>query len=356
MFTPWRITALLVVTGVAFFIGRCIGDSDPRPPRPPTWILHLKPEAIGHDAYDDILAVLPPSERVVLVAPDAATLEASRIRWLKRASVELVVTGHLTPWARDRYVFFSHAGERICVARPVTSLHPVDRGDGEVPDLLVKAGVPVRVARSDVTPIGGDTILTPKHAVVGTYSIEQAKQLTGQTQEQVVAALEDLFQRPVLVVPTHAFGIDRLHVDLVAAHVRGKRFVVGDPRLGMGVFDGSQWTHAELGRYERVRNEGLVAGADAVARALTEGGFEVERVPMLVSEPGPGTRPPVVLSWTNAVKRDDAVLLPSYGVPALDGAAARTWRALGYDIVPIRCASSITYGGAVRCLLNRIAR
>lgn len=349
-------TALLVVSAAAFFIGRCMGDTDPRPPRPPTWVLHLKPSAVGYETYDDLLAVLPPSEGVVFVAPDAATLAASRTRWPGRASVELVVTGHLTPWARDRYTFFRHGGELVCVARPVTSLHPVDRGDGEVPDLLVKAEVPVRVVRSEVAPIGGDTILTPRRAIIGTYSIEQARRATGRTKEQVIAALEDLFHRPVLVVPTHAFGIDRLHVDLVAAHVQGNRVAVADPRLGMGVFDGPQWNHRDLGRFERSRNEGLVAGADEIERAFTEAGFEVVRVPMLVSEPGPGVRPPVVLSWTNAVTRDGAVLLPTYGVPALDETAARTWRTLGYEVVPIRCTSSITYGGAVRCLLNRIAR
>lgn len=354
MTTPWKIAALFTVTAVAFMIGRCVGATGPEAAPAPTWILHVEPDVVGTAVYDDLLAALPRREGVVFVVQDEAALAKARRAWPERAVVELVVEGPLTPWARDRYTCFREDGEATCVARPRAALPEAQRGDGSVPDLLRRAGVSLAVIREPMAPVGGDTIVTRRRVFVGEHSVAQAHAVSGASEEAVIAELARIFGRPVSMLPTRALGIERLHLDMIVGHVRGSRFVVGDPALAGEIYVDGRFAHPGFGVFERARNDGLKQGADAVAASLVTAGFEVVRVPWLVSEGAGANGVPVVLTWTNAVTRGGDVLLPAYGVPTLDRAAARMWRGLGYDVVPIRCAESIVAGGAVRCLLGRL--
>ncbi len=322
-----------------------------------TWVLHYRPDVVGRTIYGELLRALPASDRVVIVAANEKDRLDAQRSWPRRGTRLTTVGDGLTPWARDRYTCFLREGSATCVARPGGALPAAQQGDGRVPDRLVGMGLVPAVVRDARAPIGGDTILTDGHALVGQHSFEQARRAARSTrggERELVLSLGYLFGRPAVVVPTHALGIGKLHLDMFVAHAGGKRLVVGDPTLATAVFERGTWFHPNYGRFDRARNVRIARGADEVAQALGRFGFEVHRVPMLVSEAGPGGRPPVVLTWTNAVTRRRTVYLPSYGLEALDRRACAVWEKLGFRCTPIRCGESIVAGGAVRCVLGRI--
>jgi hypothetical protein len=128
---------------------------------------------------------------------------------------------------------------------------------------------------------------------------------------------------------------------------------VGDPSLGRALVEAAgaalpagvepDWSAATQARF------------DLVARALAGAGLAVARLPLV-----PTQEEFVYLSYNNVLIDDRAdgrhVLLPRYGVPALDEAAAQAWRRMGFAIHPVDASRVFRHGGAVRCLVAAVAR
>jgi hypothetical protein len=66
------------------------------------------------------------------------------------------------------------------------------------------------------------------------------------------------------------------------------------------------------------------------------------------------------VTYNNALlEHRDGVLhayLPQFDIPALDQAGRRLWEAQGAVVHPIRVARVYRFNGAVRCLVNILAR
>ena len=94
-------------------------------------------------------------------------------------------------------------------------------------------------------------------------------------------------------------------------------------------------------------------GYQRVRRELERLGYRCIEVPQLGLTPtdgGLGT----TFSYVNVMIDERAgqrtVFLPSYGLPTLDGYAARVWRELGYRVVAIDCLAPVMNGGALHCM------
>jgi len=82
----------------------------------------------------------------------------------------------------------------------------------------------------------------------------------------------------------------------------------------------------------------------------------VVRIPVAPSADGRGwmTYVNVVMDRREGVR---TVYLPQFGVcPALDAAGAAVWRGLGWRVVAAPCREVFVHGGALRCLVNVLAR
>lgn len=94
---------------------------------------------------------------------------------------------------------------------------------------------------------------------------------------------------------------------------------------------------------------------DRVAAQLAARGFAVTRVPVVVL-PGAGS----YVTYTNALFDRDAVgpivYLPTYRIEALDRAAAATYTALGYRVIPIDVSTMYMRNGSLGCLVDVLAR
>lgn len=145
----------------------------------------------------------------------------------------------------------------------------------------------------------------------------------------------------------------------------------------------------------------VAPGLDELAQALTDHGYTVERVPFLFAHPGrsgtsstdsvardgdggtPSTPAPAgglpeepddeddpfsskgigypVLTYSNVLMETGAaartVYLPQYGFRALDRAAARVWRDLGWRVEPVGgLTTSAMHRGSLRCCVKVLRR
>jgi hypothetical protein len=96
---------------------------------------------------------------------------------------------------------------------------------------------------------------------------------------------------------------------------------------------------------------------DAVARQVAAAGYRVVRIPTVTAL----ADPKVYLTYVNVITdhRDGRhiVYLPTFrGADALNDAAARVWRGIGYEVRPIDCTMTYRLYGNLHCLVNVLRR
>lgn len=305
--------------------------------------------------YEQLFAALRSETRVLVVVADEEDerlFEEARVRWAAKTRVSYVQTGRpITSWARDRFSVLEGRDGPIVLAPP----RPQDGVEERVHDWLVPWAVgrrldaPVRTAgfRFD----GGDLIADEERAYVATPLFERNPL---HDPERLLADIERTLGRPVVRIGGDALPVPDHHIGMFLTPLGDGRVAYGDPDLALAAIGAREGEERSLmvdgaplaldlsrERLDRFRN---------VRVALERAGITAVPVPILPTE---GHF--VFFSYDNVLleRRADAlhVVLPVYGVEALDRAAIDAWHGVGARVRPVRVDGIFRYGGSIRCLL-----
>jgi hypothetical protein len=307
--------------------------------------------------FRQILAALAPGTTVRVVVGDTddrAIFESARRRWFPEgngpAITYAVADKPITSWLRDRLAVCARSGGDAAI----DLLAPADAHTGPearvhdwtVPWTLRGAlGESASIRRADFRFDGGDLIADGERCYVATPLFGRNPDAAPAT---LLAKIEAAIGRPVLRLGTTGDVPDH-HIGMFVTPLGGGRVAVGDPDLALRHVAANAIDDADVAeeRLERFRR---------VARELEAAGCTVIRIPLL-----PKRADFVFLSYNNVLcdRRADGlhVLMPAYGIPALDAAATQAWKAAGAVAVhPIDVRALYELGGSVRCLVAPLVR
>jgi N-dimethylarginine dimethylaminohydrolase len=319
--------------------------------------------------------------------------------------IELPGDNPITIWPQDPFLVLAPGadGERPTL---LTSKEFDRAGDRLMAETVAEsAGLELRA--SELSFEGGNIVSDAEHVFVGENTIRHNAHVLNESLVEVVLRLQEELGRRVLVVGPYPQPV--AHLDMIltplgegrlaladsAAGARiGERALAedpgsvaaferlceerffGDPRIReLPLRDGSKSEPPRLAGQTQTMIElsrALAPVLDGVAASLEEAGYRVARIPFLFGGPESRAAEPnetgdrfragyPMLTYNNVLIEDDTdgkiVYLPSYGWDALDAAAARAWRSIGFAPRPIEgLVTSAMYGGALRCAVKVLAR
>ncbi len=328
-------------------------------------VLHADPGAFDdvEHTYRDLLQALPDARISVAVrAPEDFDAFRARFPDPRPERFAPVVIGHpITTWSRDRYTLTRRADGRDTLLVPPQSPapHPSRANDWLVPFELARQarpGAEVHILPFDFD--GGDLIIGPRLAFADANLLRK-NPARFSSPGGVADALRDVLGRDVLVLGERPEDVPHHHIGMYLTPLPSGAVAVGSPALALELLGGEEGeAFADLRR--RLEEEGLPAPDlsdatrarfDGPAAQLERAGIRVVRLPLLPLEDQV-----TFITYNNGVTRaaDDRAtfLMPSYGVPALDQAAAGILQREGLHVAPIRVWSIFRYHGSVRCLVN----
>lgn len=366
----WMRVCILTV-GVAVVLGlgllaQCLFAGPPAGAQPfgrSTWVWHFTADGArsGLPVYKQLLDALPAHTTVCI-----ATGSTADAAWCARAlgdGVEIVsVRGPLSSWARDRYVCFERDGVPHVLVPSPRLIRPQVRGDLLVPATLLELEPDLVLVETEFLIEGGDVLVLPDHVLLGAATLLHNTGTLGPGAEPFLAEVAAIFGRHVHVVGRRAGRPLTHHLDMVLTALDDTTVALGDPRLGLALFDAQtgagreQLSLGPLGVFRRGRQLAMMERYASAAAELADAGFQVERLPILHGESSPRIPPGTILSWNNVLLERDPeqgiAFVPRYEVPLLDAAARAAWESWGFAVVDVDLRDILVRGGALRCLTN----
>jgi Porphyromonas-type peptidyl-arginine deiminase len=313
--------------------------------------------------YRDFLRQLPAGVDVRVVCPSASAFDAlvQRVGPTECQLTPVHVDHPITSWARDRWLALGPAGAGpttlLCPrAEDGAAVWPARAGDQRVADDLAAAlGPGVRAGRSDLYFDGGDFDADGETAFARPSILLRNIQRTAATREELIAALEGLLRKRVVVLE----GAPDHHVGMYLMPVGDRTVLVGDPKLAEEVLARSPEEAAAVAAFLPGGSDFAAATCahfEAVAEQCRAAGYRVARIPVV-----PGSDGRTYITYINAILdvRDGrrTVYMPSYTFAAgLNRAATEAWAGLGYEVKPVECDGCARNYGALHCLVNVMER
>jgi hypothetical protein len=168
------------------------------------------------------------------------------------------------------------------------------------------------------------------------------------------ADLAERFGRTPVLLGTSPDDVPDHHICMIVTPVGHGTVLVGDPTLGRRILAAAGDPALPGGVVPDFSPETLARFA-RIADGLRDAGLRVVPVPLV-----PTTTPYVYVSYDNVLLDDRAdgrhVLLPQFGVAALDDAARAVWAAEGFAVHAVDVAKLYLHGGALRCVAAVVAR
>jgi len=321
--------------------------------------IHYVPAMDGRamPVWRDLFAQLPGDVRVeVAVARRedfdrfVGALRAVDIAGLERFRA-VVVGRPLTTWSRDRMAALDGpSGGRVLVPPRVASASAGRAGDAEAPYAFAREVYQARPQLAELVFEGGDLAASDRYLFADANLIGRNFGRRDATRGYLQGALERTFSQQVVWLGDAPGEIPEHHIMMYMVPLDDRAVLVGDVGLGR------QLGGHDLDGLELDADEALHAARfDRAAALLAARGFRVTRVPVVVLA-GAGS----YVTYTNALFDRDAagpvVYLPTYALPALDGAATRLYESLGYRVVPIDVSTIYELNGSLGCLVNVMGR
>jgi hypothetical protein len=321
-------------------------------------VIHYVEEAADTVAptYRDFLAQLPADVTVYVVCPRREAFDdlQARIGPTGCRLSPVIVDHAMTTWSRDRWLALgpSPNGRMLLLAprgEDAAGVWPARAGDGRIAADLAAALSPSVTARtSDLYFDGGDFMADGETAFVRPAVLRRNLQHTVATREALVARLEDVLKRRVILfddAPDH-------HVGMYLMPVGDRTVLVGDPRLAEPLSRRGNPQPPFLADFSAA----AIARFEAVAEQCRAAGYRVVRIPVVPGEDGR-----TYLTYVNAIldQRDGQriVYMPVFaGADALNRAATAVWRELGYEVRPVSCDACYRHFGTLHCLVNVLRR
>jgi len=327
-------------------------------------LLHFTPEAAEDllPTYRDLLLALS-DDTEVLVAVEAMPHYEELRRALGDLSPGLdldalrpVVIGRpITAWSRDRFATARRGGRPLLVIPPQrVSPLPHRANDWIVPWILsTELGGAVDATEAAFDFDGGDLIADERGVYATALLLERNRDRPTGQRSVLIEELRRMTGLDVVLIGGSPEEVPDHHIGMFLTPLGNGRAAVGDPAIAHRVLSGSgndlphglapDWSTSTRARFE------------TVARAMTEAGLDVTRLPLV-----PTLTPQVYLSYNNVLidDRPDGrhVLVPQYGVDVLDEAAVTAWRRLGAEVHPVDVSRVFRHGGAIRCLAAVVER
>jgi len=351
------------------------------------WLLAI-PDAFAETFVDTQAALIARSDASVRfhVVHSSARGRSLLLERLDPASARRV-TFHVrkqsvSPWVRDYYLQArARDGSQVALLHnpehyrgaggPWQSLDPTD---------FVAAVPGLKATPTTLRVDGGDVVADDERVFAARAPIDAAS-ACGELgcPGQFERGVEERWGRPVTWIPT-AHATPSGHADIVLMPAGNHAVAMGNVALAVSLLE--RVSAQDKARFiERFRTftreppdpqaapiehdrifEQLAADSRipqrlaelaTIERQLGDLTYKAVRVPYLTLDP---VRYGLYLTitYTNVVfdVRGDhkTVYVPVYGLGALDDAATRAWRELGYEVVPIDALGPAIHGGALRCL------
>ncbi len=327
--------------------------------------IHYAPafDAVALPVWKRLLPALPlrlAVDVVVATREDFDRFAGMLVEWgvASPARFRPVLTGGpVTTWARDRLAAVdTPAGPRV-LAPPRTAAPFAGRqGDARAPAALAHAmGSEPSVA--EFVFEGGDLVSTPRWLFADINLVARNLGRISGGRAVIEAALRAHFSQRLIWLGAEVGELPEHHIMMYMVPLgdAADTVVVGDLRAGLALRDAAAAAGAGDGPALVDDVDTWAARFDRAAELLRAQGFHVVRMPVLVLAGGGS-----YVTYTNALFDRDAagpvVYLPTYGMPALDQAAARIYRGLGLRVEAIDVSSIYQLEGSLGCLVSVLAR
>lgn len=340
-------------------------------------VIHQPEKLVGQAwrATYDLLVAMPDTTFTLVCDSKAAVDETvGRLRQWKlaeRANIRILpVDGPLLVWARDRYIAMRRmTGEELPVwltPKPPASFDAERRTRELLIPVAFNEIVPTCTQVDTRLVLDGGNILASRDRVfIGGNVIEDNKELGNA--DWTRATLKEFFGPNVTIVAEPDGRVPVAHLDMYVTILDGNRALVADPRLAKQVIASADEASRKA-LYERLYitpnmpppigpdfTDARIARFDAIAKALTDAGVEVTRIPYADCRGGD-----FIVTYNNVLQetRDGKhiVYMPIYEIPALDAAARELYESLGMTVKEINVSTICHLLGAVRCLANVVER
>ena len=281
----------------------------------------------------------------------------------------VVVDHPLTTWSRDRMASLAGPNGGGVLSPPrVTAATGARAGDWEAPFALARDVYHGKPSIAELVFEGGDLAASHSFVFADANLIGRNLGRGDSTREHLEGALRRQFGQEVVWLGDTPGDVPEHHIMMYMVPLDDHRVLVGDVRAGQKLMPaGAVPVDDDI--------DGHARRFDHVAELLAQRGFEVHRIPVVIL-PGAGS----YVTYTNALfdrcsaslrgaaRSGEAgpcdrepggtpvVYLPTYRVPELDDAAARTYEGLGFRVVPIDVSSIYQLNGSLGCLVNVMAR
>lgn len=340
-------------------------------------VVHQAEALVGQawQATHDLLKALPNTTFTLICnSPKAVEEVTGRLRQWKftdRRNIRLMpVDGPLLMWARDRYIAMRRsASDSVPVwltPEPPPTFDAARRGNERgIPDAFNEIEPTCR--RVDVSLVleGGNFVASNTNVYIGA-NVFRENASAGDT-ARVRSLLEDLFAGRLIIVGDDGGNVPCDHVDMYLTAIDDNKVLVGSPALARKVIAAADEASKQA-LYERLYitpnmpppvgpdfTAARIKLFDDIAARLVSEGVEVIRIPYADSRGGD-----FIVTYNNVLqeKRDGEriVIMPVYGIPALDAAARGVYESLGMTVREVNVSTISHLVGAVRCLGNVVGR
>ncbi|HNO79148.1 MAG TPA: agmatine deiminase family protein [Phycisphaerae bacterium] len=329
-------------------------------------LIHF-PASEGADTREviaELLSSLNPQTNVVVACPNRAAVEVFEQEMGVRAraggrQVRVFDVGmDISIWARDRCIARQNPdGSHACllVPRPLPTFDVWRLNELYTPFALESVGAFPDARATSVVLEGGNIVGNAKFAFVGANAIDENEdRLDGP--EGIARLMRDLRQlagKEIVVVGGDESEVPWDHVDMYLTPVAEKTVLLADPDLSAQIFgvDSVEMTLSDEEDAPFASPIDTSSILEQIAQRLRQLGFVVIRVPAIINIPEQW-----MVTYNNVLIDDRegrrTVIMPVYGLDALDAYAQRVYEQLGFNVKTVNVTGVYESGGALRCITN----
>lgn len=310
------------------------------------------------EVFSDLFRGLQPGARVWVVTASKEEFvflgeELKKGGVPRHISLASAVTGFpITPWAKDRFGTLARGRRAVLAVPPARSATPGPRANDElVPERLAEILDDVECMPLPFFFDGGDLLADDENVFVAPNFLARNQPYDVDARPALLRQIERVLGRHVVVVGDSIGDVPDHHIGMYLTPLGDGAVAVADPDLGRMILS------ADLARYdvELEGDDARYAAFRNVIRVVEQQGLRVVRVPMVLT----GT-PRVYVTYNNALleknRGSKRILMPVYGIPALDRAARDVFEKEGWSVHPVRVAKVFRHTGSLRCLVGIIRR
>ncbi|MEM8955692.1 MAG: hypothetical protein AAGD22_16175 [Verrucomicrobiota bacterium] len=362
-------------------------------------------------ATSEIVNALPENTSVILLTNDRDSFTLTPSPNVQLAGLR--PNGAYTIWPQDPFLVLAPRSRNA--TSPTRLLLPAkfDRSDDLELAHTIATLIGADTIESKLLFEGGNIVTSNSEIFIGENTIRMTAAHLGETLSRAAQRFAFTLGKPVIVVGGFPQPIG--HLDMMLTPLGDNRLVLADPAAGANLVSSIAkndpfaitafeekciaefFGHPAINKLENpsgetirpptLRNQttmalsvtrNLAPSLDTMAHFLAKKGFEVHRIPFFSATPPPQPINPdqnatqqderpgptyPTLTYNNVLITKSpnepvpSVLLPQYGLDALDQAAERTWSKLGYSVIPVPGLHiSAMYGGSLRCCAKVLRR